>query len=38
MKKQKNSGFWTKLICWILIGMMLLSVATALIYMLLGFH
>ena len=34
--KNKNSKFFTRLICWVLIAMMLISVATYTIYALLS--
>ena len=34
--KQKKQSFWIRLICWILVGVMLLSVATTVIWAILG--
>ncbi len=34
--KQKTHGFWVRLLCWILAGVMLLGVATTMIWAILG--
>ena len=34
--KQKAQGFWLRLICWILAGLMVLGAATTTIFALLG--
>lgn len=36
MNTNKKTKLWVRLVCWILVGMMLISVATYLIYTLLG--
>ena len=36
MKQQEKSRFWVRLLCWILAGMMIISSATYLLYMLFG--
>ena len=34
--KRKTQGFWLRLLCWILAGVMVLSVATTVIWAILG--
>ncbi len=34
----KNTKFWVRILCWILAGTMLISVATTIIYALLSMH
>ena len=34
--KKKTQGFWLRLVCWILAGLMVFSVATTIIWAVLG--